>query len=360
MRFIMSSNTQSSSSSASDHDLFAAIDAVVQHAGAAPESTVASVAREMMHTAVKLLRDQASDGEMKLISRSLKELRYALKVFRGYEETRKISIFGSARTKEQHPDYQSAVAFAKVMAEAGWMITTGAGGGIMAAGHGGAGAEKSFGVAIRLPFETTANETIINDPKLITFRYFFTRKLMFMWQSHAIALYPGGFGTQDEGFEALTLVQTGKAPTVPIVMLEHPGGNYWKHWDRYVREELLTAGLISPEDLNLYFIADDIDAAARHVLDFYRNYHSQRYVNDTLVFRVQRPITDSQLAQLNEEFASLVKEGKIEQGGPLPQEQELPQLPRIHFTYTKYHFGKLRAMIDRINQFDMDNTQPLA
>ncbi len=355
----MSSITPSSSS-AQDHALFAAIDAVVRQAGADPESVVGSVAREMVHTTVKLLRDRADEGEMKLISRSLKELRYALKVFSGYGAVHKISIFGSARTREEHPDYQSAVGFGKAMAEAGWMVITGAGGGIMAAGHGGAGAERSFGVAIRLPFETTANETIINDPKLITFRYFFTRKLMFMWQSHAIALYPGGFGTQDEGFEALTLVQTGKAPTVPIVMLEHPGGTYWKHWDRYVREELLAAGLISPEDLNLYFITDDITAAERHVLDFYRNYHSQRYVNDTLVLRVQRPITAKQLEALNEEFKSLVKEGTIEQGGPLKQEQELPQLPRICFTYTKYHFGKLRAMIDRINQFDMDNTRPTA
>ncbi len=342
--------------SATDQELFASIDTVIRQAGSDPDSTLGSVAREMVHTAVKLLRDQANVGEMKLISRSLKELRYALKVFRGYEETRKISIFGSARTQEQHPDYQSAVAFAKGMAQAGWMITTGAGGGIMAAGHGGAGAEKSFGVAIRLPFETTANDTIINDPKLITFRYFFTRKLMFMWQSHAIALYPGGFGTQDEGFEALTLVQTGKAPTVPIVMIEQPGGTYWKHWDRYVREALLAAGLISSDDLNLYFITDDIDAASQHVLNFYRNYHSQRYVNDTLVFRVQRPIKPKQLEALNDEFKSLIKEGCIEQGGPLKQESEYPQLPRIYFTYTKYHFGKLRAMIDRINAFDLENS----
>ena len=346
-------------SAGSDKPLFEAIDAVIRQAGSQPESVEGSVAREMMHTAVKLLRDQANEHEFKLISRSVKELRYALKVFRGYEETRKISIFGSARTKEDHPDYIAAVAFGKSMASSGWMVITGAGGGIMRAGHGGAGTEKSFGVAIRLPFETSANEYIANDPKLITFRYFFTRKLMFMWQSHAIALFPGGFGTQDEGFEALTLVQTGKAPTIPIVMVERPGGTYWKHWDRYVREELLATGLISKDDLNLYFIADNVDAAARHVLDFYRNYHSQRYVNDTIVLRIYRPLNEAQIAELNEEFGGLVKEGRIEQGGPLEQEKELPHLPRIHFVYTKYHFGKLRAMIDRINLFDVVNSNSI-
>jgi len=344
-----------STTSPDDAALFDALDNIIRQAGAEPESVRGTVAREMMHTAIKLLRDNASIGEMKLISRSLKELRYALKVFRGYEEVRKISIFGSARTQPSHPDYKAAEAFGKAMATAGWSVITGAGGGIMAAGHGGAGAERSFGVAIRLPFETSANEFIANDPKLITFRYFFTRKLMFMWQSHAVALFPGGFGTQDEGFEALTLVQTGKAPTIPIVMCEQPGGDYWKRWDRYVREELLADGLISADDLNLYYVAESPEAAARHVLDFYRNYHSQRYVNDMLVIRMQRPLNEAQLAALNEEFKGLVKEGTIEQGAPLEQETEFPQLPRLRLIYTKHHFGKLRAMIDRINTFDVVN-----
>ena len=333
------------------------MDVVIRQAGADPESMHGSVAREIMHTAVKLIRDKADDGEMKLISRSVKELRYALKVFRGYENVRKISIFGSARTKENHPEYQAAVAFSKDMAAAGWMVITGAGGGIMAAGHGGAGAQQSFGVAIRLPFETTANDTIKNDPKLITFRYFFTRKLMFMWQAHAVALFPGGFGTQDEGFEALTLVQTGKAPTVPIVLVDQPGGDYWKHWDKYVRDELLAGGLIGEDDLALYHVFDDPAAAARHVCAFYRNYHSQRYVNDLLVIRMQRPLTDAQIALLNTEFASLIGEGRIEQGGPLEQEGELQHLPRLRFVYTKHHFGRLRKLIDRINTCDADNAR---
>jgi uncharacterized protein (TIGR00730 family) len=310
----------------------------------------------MMHTAIKLLRDGADDGELKLISRSIKELRYALKVFRGYDSVRKISIFGSARTPQEHADYKAAEAFSRQMAQAGWSVITGAGGGIMRAGHGGAGKEQSFGVAIRLPFETTHNEFIANDPKLVTFRYFFTRKLMFMWQSHAIALFPGGFGTLDEGFEALTLVQTGKAPTVPIVMSEQAGGDYWKHWDNYVRGELLAGGLISPEDLSLFHVTDDPAAAARHVLNFYRNYHSQRYVNDLLVLRILRPLTARQIDAINDEFKPLVEEGCIEQRGPLEQEHgELPQMPRLCFAFTKRRFGMLRMLIDRINAFDAEN-----
>lgn len=339
-----------------DHALFAAMDVVLRQAGGDPDTVAGRVAREIMHTAVKLLRDRADDGEMKLISRSMKELRYALKVFRSYDTVRKISVFGSARTPEGHPDYEAAVIFSRTMAQAGWSVITGAGGGIMRAGHGGAGKDQSFGVAIRLPFETTHNEFIANDPKLVTFRYFFTRKLMFMWQSHAIALYPGGFGTLDEGFEALTLVQTGKAPTMPIVMSEQHGGDYWRVWDNYVRGELLAGGLISAEDLSLFFVTDDPVAAARHVLNFYRNYHSQRYVNDLLVLRMLRPLTPPQVDALNGEFKDLIAAGRIEQRGPLEQEHgELPQMPRLAFEFTKRKFGMLRMLIDRINAFDAEN-----
>ena len=245
-----------------DQETIAAMDALIAEAGADPADHRSKNIREIMHTALKLVRDGSDTGEVKLISRSVKELRYALKVFRPYRDTPKISIFGSARTPEDHPDYVAAVDFSKAMAAAGWMVITGAGDGIMRAGHGGAGKEASFGVAIRLPFETNANDFIVGDPKLITFRYFFTRKLMFMWESAAIALFPGGFGTQDEGFEALTLIQTGKAPLVPIVLVDAPGSHdtgdgYWQHWDHYVTRALLNNGWISPADKNLYFITDD-------------------------------------------------------------------------------------------------------
>jgi len=331
------------------------MDAVVRALGLDPEKGEGRRVRDIVHTAAKLVRDGADTGEMKLISRSLKELRYALKVFRGYQHTRKVTIFGSARTKPDHPTYKAASDFAADLAGGGWMVITGAGDGIMRAGHGGAGTEKSFGVSIRLPFETNANDYIVGDPKLITFRYFFTRKLMFMWQSHAIAHFAGGFGTQDECFEALTLVQTGKAPLVPIVMVDAPGGTYWSRWDRYVREELLAHGLIGEPDLNLYHRFDDPTAAANHVRQFYRNYHSQRFVFDDLVLRMQRELTPAQVEALNDEFADLVATGRIEQGGPHEVETEVPDLPRLSFAFTKRDYGRLRALVDRVNTFDAEN-----
>lgn len=338
-----------------DPALTEAMDALIRGAGGDPSSHAGMRVREIIHTGLKLIGDGADDGEVKLLSRSLKELRYALKVFRPYQETRKITIFGSARTLPDHADYHACVSFSRAMAAAGWMVITGAGDGIMRAGHGGAGAEKSFGVAIRLPFETSANDYIVGDPKLVTFRYFFTRKLIFMWQAHAVALFPGGFGTQDEGFEALTLVQTGKAPVAPILLIDKPGGSYWKRWDAYVRGELLAHNLISPDDLNLYFVTDDPQAAVEHVLHFYRNYHSQRFVRDLLILRMQRPLGDEQVAALSDEFADLVAGGVIEQGGPHPYEEEDRELPRLKFTSTKRAYGRLRLLIDRINEFDAVN-----
>src|SRR4051812_15674388 len=211
---------------------------------------------EIIANAMKLLRDQTNRGDIKLIDKSFKELRYALKVFAPYRDVRKVSIFGSARTLESHDDYRQAAAFAKQMADAGWMVITGAGGGIMAAGHGGAGADPSFGLAIRLPFEQKTNPFIEGNKKLVNFKYFFTRKLMFVRGSHAIALFPGGFGTMDEGFEVLTLVQTGKAVPMPIVFVDQPGGNYWQMWQDYVEKQLLERGLIGKADLALYKITD--------------------------------------------------------------------------------------------------------
>jgi uncharacterized protein (TIGR00730 family) len=345
-----------------DADMIAAMDELVTRAGGDPSRLYGKNIREVLHTGLKLIRDEANLGEVKLISRSLKELRYALKVFRPYHDAPKISVFGSARTPEEHPDYQTAVRFSKTMAESGWMVITGAGDGIMRAGHAGSGKDSAFGVAIRLPFETNANDVIVGDPKLVTFRYFFTRKLIFMWMSHAIALFPGGFGTQDEGFEALTLIQTGKAPLVPIVMVDAPGSHeagtgYWMHWDNYVTRSLLDNGWISPEDQNLYFVTDDPAAAARHVQDFYHNYHSQRFVRDELVLRIRRPLTEKQLDQLTEDYADLIVDGRIQQGGPLPGERDHLHLPRLHFHHTKHGYGKLRAMIDQVNRFDLANAR---
>lgn len=308
--------------------------------------------KDLLTAGLKLLPDDRDTGELKLMTAAVKELRYAFRVFGEYAEPHKISIFGSARTPEEHADYQAAVDFSKVMGEAGWMVITGAGDGIMKAGLVGTGRESSFGGAIRLPFETTANEIIAGDDKLIHFRYFFTRKLMFLSQCEAVALFPGGFGTMDEAFETLTLVQTGKASMVPIVLIEHEGGEYWTYFDRFVRKSLLAAGLISEEDLNLYHVTTDVREAAEHVLRFYRNYHSSRYVRDDLVIRLKRPLADKDVEALAEEFADLIKTGTITQRGPYEVEDDHLDLPRLAFTHTRHKFGLVRRLIDRINEMD--------
>jgi uncharacterized protein (TIGR00730 family) len=312
---------------------------------------------DIVTDAAKLLRDQTNRGDIKLISKSFSELRYALKIFAPYRDFRKVSIFGSARTPESHGDYQQAAEFAKKMATAGWMVTTGAGGGIMAAGHGGAGAKPSFGLAIRLPFEQKTNPFIADDPKLIHFKYFFTRKLMFVRFSNAIALFPGGFGTMDEGFEVLTLVQTGKSVPMPIVFVDRPGGDYWNSWQRYVKTQLLERGLIGPDDLRLYKITDNIDAAVREVRHFYNNYHSLRYWKDTLVMRLQQAPTPAQLQEIKRDFSDIKVSGDFRVGPPLKVEHDEPaiaHLPRLMFHFNKREHGRLRMLIDRLN--DMKST----
>ena len=307
---------------------------------------------ELVATGLKLLRDQTNRGDIKLIAKSLAELRYALKIFAPYRDVRKVSIFGSARTPEGHSDYAQAAEFGRRMAAAGWMVITGAGGGIMAAGHGGAGADPSFGLAIRLPFEQATNSFIANDPKLINFRYFFTRKLMFVRSSHAIALFPGGFGTMDEGFEVLTLVQTGKSVPVPIVMIDSPGNDYWRCWQDYIRNQLLGRGLIGETDLRLYKITDSIDEAVREVVHFYSNYHSLRYVRDELVMRLHRRPTEAQLAEIQRDFADIVVKGAFRVGEVLPAELDEPSLshlPRLIFHFNRRDHGRLRILIDHLN-----------
>ncbi len=315
----------------------------------------AKLVRELMTAALKLIPDGRGTGELKLMTAAMKELRYAYRVFGQYPEPHKVTIFGSARTPEDHPDYAAAVEFSKLMAQAGWMSITGAGDGIMKAGHEGPGRESSFGVAIRLPFETTANDIITGDEKLINFRYFFTRKLMFLSQAEAVVCFPGGFGTLDECFEALTLIQTGKASIVPVVYVDGDTtgdhGSYWDGWIHYVQTQLAARGWISPEDHNLYYHAKDPQDAADHITRFYSVYHSSRYVRDDLVIRLKKPLNDEQVQILNDEFGSLVKKGSIQMREPYPQEKDHLDLPRLAFTHTRYHYGLVRALIDRINSF---------
>jgi len=307
---------------------------------------------EIVANALKLLRDRTNRGDIKLIDKSFKELRYGLKVFAPFRDFHKVSIFGSARTPEAHADYKQAAEFARKMAEAGWMVITGAGGGIMAAGHGGAGAEPSFGLSIRLPFEQATNHFIADDPKLINFKYFFTRKLMFVRSSNAIALFPGGFGTMDEGFEVLTLVQTGKSVPMPIVFVDSPDSTYWAAWQEYVTKQLLGRGLIGPDDLHLYKITSSVDEAVNEIRHFYSNYHSVRYVRDELVIRLRRRPTDAQLAQIQEKFADIATGSTFRLSAPLPVEQDEPtlaNLPRLVFRFNRRDHGRLRMLIDFLN-----------
>src|SRR5438093_3401561 len=261
--------------------------------------------QQIKETADKLIRDGANRGDVKLLSTALKELRYCFKVFSTYRNRRKATVFGSARLPLTHPACVAAVDFGRRLAQAGFMIITGAANGIMEAGHIGAGRENSIGVNILLPFEQEANTIIAGDVKLMHLKYFFTRKLLFVKESDAVALFPGGFGTQDEGFEVLTLVQTGKSHLFPIVMIDEPGGDYWKRWQGFVVDVLLKRGLISPADLSLYKITDSADEAMAEIAGFYRVYHSMRYVSGNLVLRLQHPLTDAVLKKLSQQFGDI-------------------------------------------------------
>lgn len=308
----------------------------------------------MIKTVCRMSRDGTSRAEVKLVDKALAELRYAFKTFAPFEHIPKVSIFGSSRTPEGHPEYVQAVRFAERMRESDWMVITGAGDGIMKAGHGGAGAEASFGVAIRLPFEQRTNDIIEGDRKLVNFKYFFTRKLMFTKEAKAVALFPGGFGTQDEGFEVLTLVQTGKAQLVPIVMLDAPGGTYWQHWRTYIKAELLHTNMISPEDMSLMKFTDNVEEAVAEILTFYRRFNSYRYVKERLVMRLNSPLPDGALEHIRREFSSMLDQGTFDLTGELPEEDgELPGMPRLVFQFNRRSHGKLRLLVDYINRVDL-------
>jgi uncharacterized protein (TIGR00730 family) len=314
---------------------------------------IAELIDEIKLSADKLAKDRASRGDVKLLSRTLRELRYAFKVFSPYRTFRKVTIFGSARTKPDHPAYQQAVEFGRQIARHRWMVVTGAAGGIMEAGHVGASREHSMGLNILLPFEQSANPIIAGDPKLVHMKYFFTRKLMFVKESDAICLLPGGFGTLDEGLEVLTLLQTGKRDLVPVVLLDEPGGDYWSTLETFIRKQLLGKGLISPEDLYLYKRTDRVGEAVDEILSFFRVYHSMRYVYGKLVLRLNRQPSEAVLAAIQSDFADILAEGRFEISEQLPEEKEetaLAALPRLVFQYNRYNQGRLRQLIDFLNR----------
>jgi len=312
----------------------------------------ADIVEDVISNALKLLTDVQDRGDARVIRSTVRELRHAFRLFAPYGNRRKVTIFGSARTRPEHPEYQQAVEFAREIADAGFMVITGAGPGIMQAGHEGAGPDMSFGANIRLPWEQSANPIIENDKKLITFKYFFTRKLTFIRNADAVVLFPGGFGTMDEGFEALTLMQTGKGRLMPLVLLDRPNGTYWKTWDKNNREHLLRSQLVSQDDLTLYHIAETPKEAVRFITRFYRNFHSMRFVRDLLVIRLKHTPTPSAIEAINEDFADIITGEPACVSGPTPEEREdndCVNFPRITLGFDRRQYGRLRQLIDTLN-----------
>jgi len=312
--------------------------------------------REMILTALKAGQESNYLADLKLMRTTMKEMRYTNKIFAPYRHKRKVTIFGSARTEPEEPIYQKCVSFSRMLAERGYMAITGGGGGIMQAGNEGAGADNSFAVNIHLPFEQETNPVMSSSDKVITYRYFFNRKVAFLKEADAVALFPGGFGTLDEAMETLTLVQTGKNPPIPLVLIDDDTGDYWEEWFEFVKKTLLKRGLISGEDFSLFSITRDPVEAVELIDSFYRVYHSSRYVRDTLVIRLNKALSEEHVATLQEEFSEILKpDTRIRSCGAFPEEADQPdliQLPRLALEFNRRSFGLLKAFIRRINSFD--------
>ncbi len=316
-------------------------------------SANADLIQEILTTGIKLLGDRTDRGDLKIINTALKEIRHALRVFAPYRGTRKVTIFGSARARRGEPAYDMALEFAAKIVKRGFMTITGAGPGIMEAGNSGAGRENTFGLGIRLPFEQSVNSTMEGDPKVINFKYFFTRKLIFVKETDALVLFPGGFGTMDEGFEVLTLIQTGKSKLMPVICLDVPGSTFWPACRDFLEDQMVRGGKISPEDLALFEIIDSVDIACDRLSHFYRNYHSSRFVGPRLVIRVQRFPSKELIGELGNGYSDILAEGTFQVSEALPEERrnepELNDLARIVCMFNRHAYGRLRAVIDRIN-----------
>ncbi|MEX0664862.1 MAG: TIGR00730 family Rossman fold protein [Acidimicrobiia bacterium] len=338
-----------------DAELDKAIAELVERAGTEPEN--ADLVFELIASTLRLARDRADRGDLKMANAALKEMRSTFHVFEPYRSGLKVAMFGSARTQPDDPLYDQARRFAAAIAGRDWMVITGAGPGIMEAGIEGAGADRAFGVSIRLPFETATTQLVADDPKLINFRYFFTRKLAFIKEADGFVLLPGGFGTLDEAFELLTLVQTGKAQPGPIVLLDVPRGTYWTDWRTFVERELLARGYVSDHDLDMVLITDDVDAAVEEIVGFYANYHSQRFVDGRLVLRMQHAPDDARLRALTEEFTDIVARGEIERvdaSGAEIADDDHVSLERVALWFNRHGWARLRALIDRVNEEKRD------
>ncbi|QXC62061.1 TIGR00730 family Rossman fold protein [Aquihabitans sp. G128] len=307
---------------------------------------------EILATAVRLAHDGTDRLDLKITSSALAEMRNAFRIFAPFHDVPKVTIFGSARTRTDDPLYAQAHEAARALADQGWMVVTGAGPGIMQAAMEGAGADRSIGVSIRLPFETRANDVIHDDPKHVSMKYFFTRKLMLVKESRGFLSVPGGFGTLDETFELLTLQQTGKAEPTPIVLLDVPGGTFWQGFQRFVDEQLVSIGVVSPDDLDRVLITDSVDAAVAEIVGFWRNYDSLRWVGKRLVLRLRAEPTDAEVGALNEQFGDLLVEGRIERSGPLGPERsshDQEHLPRLVLSLDQHRVGGLHRLIRAVN-----------
>lgn len=317
-----------------------------------PNRHVSDLIDMIKQSADKLEAQGSTRGDLKIISRAMRELAYAFKVFTPYRRIRKVTVFGSARTKPDQPAYQMAVDFGKAMAEQDWLVITGAASGIMEAGHVGAGREHSMGLNILLPFEQEANPVIAGDEKLVHMKYFFTRKLMFVKECDAVVCLPGGFGTLDEAMEVLTLNQTGKHDPVPVIFLDAPGGTYWKMFDEFLRKELLGGEMISPDDTALYMVTDNCEEAVQECVKFYNVYHSMRFVGERLVLRLRKPLSPEAISHINSTFAGIVVDGTFEQIDAMPEEANEPDLAdmkRLAFKFDRRNLAQLRLLIDYIN-----------
>ena len=306
----------------------------------------------ILRTVVKLAEDNAGRGDLKILNRAMQELRHAFRIFAPYRHIRKVSIFGSTRVLENDPYYSLAKSLGRSLAQADYMVITGAGPGIMQAGHEGAGREKSFGVNIRLPSVQAANPFILDDPKLMNFHFFFTRKLTFVKEADAVVIFPGGFGTHDELLESITLAQTGKSQIVPIILMDVPGGTYWSRWQEFLRDDVMSRGYIVEREMTFFKIFTEADAALNEITSFYRHYHSYRFVKHELVIRLNNPPAPQLIERLNREFADIVTDGKVRQTEPLAEEADDPDTLHLHRLLVRFNrvdFARLRQMIDVIN-----------
>lgn len=313
------------------------------------------IIREMVISALKTGQENDYLADLKMLRSTMKEMRYTSKLFGPYRDRKKVTIFGSARTEPEDPVYQKCVTFSRQLVRLGYMVITGGGPGIMQAGNEGAGAENSFAVNIRLPFEQETNPVMQDSPNVITYKYFFNRKVAFLKEAEAVALFPGGFGTLDEAMETLTLMQTGKNPPIPLVLIDDDDGAYWGPWFELIKETMLQRGMISGLDMSLFTITRDPFEAAQVIHDFYRVYHSSRWVDSQLVIRLNKPLQEQQVATLEAEFSEIIEEGShLQVTDALPEEYDQPdllELPRLVFRFNRSNYGLLKAFLRRLNSF---------